>query len=81
MTRDPAMPLADVQWVLGHAQLTTTQLYLSAPADEVIAGVLAHHARMAAGGEGPPGEEPTPGLRYRPESLEVLFGRPRHDHP
>ena len=24
MTRDPGMPLADVQWVLGHAQLTTT---------------------------------------------------------
>jgi integrase len=81
MTRDPAMPLADVQWVLGHAQLATTQLYLSAPAGEVIAGVLAHHARMAAGKEQPPGAEPPPGLRYRPESLEVLFGRPRHDHP
>jgi len=31
MARDPAMPLTDVQWVLGHAHLTTTQLYLSAP--------------------------------------------------
>jgi site-specific recombinase XerD len=81
MTRDPAMPLADVQWVLGHAQLATTQRYMSAPADEVITGVLAHHARMAAGKERPPGAEPPPGLRYRPESLEVLFGRPRHDHP
>src|SRR6266513_847766 len=30
MTRDPGMPLADVQWVLGHAQLATTQLYLAA---------------------------------------------------
>ena len=29
MTRDPGMPLADVQWVLGHAQLSTTQLYLA----------------------------------------------------
>jgi hypothetical protein len=80
MTRDPAMPLA-VQWVLGHAQLATTQLYMSAPADEVIASVLAHHARMAAGKERSPGAELSPGLRYRPESLEVLFGRPRHDHP
>ena len=80
MTRDPAMPLADVQWVLGHAQLATTQLYMSAPASEVIASVLAHHARMAAGNQRSPGTEPTPGLRYRPESLEVLFGRPRHDH-
>jgi len=81
MARDPAMPLADVQWVLGHAQLATTQLYLAAPADEVIASVLAYHARMAAGKQRPPGAELPPGLRYRPESLEVLFGRPRHDHP
>ena len=81
MSRDPGMPLADVQWVLGHAQLATTQLYLAAPGDEVIASVLAHHARMAAGMGRSPGAEPPPGLQYRPESLEVLFGRPRDDHP
>jgi integrase len=81
MTRDPGMPLADVQWVLGHAQLATTQLYMSAPASEVIASVLAHHARMAAGKERSPGAGPPPGLRYRPESLEVPFGRPPDDHP
>ena len=80
MTRDPGMPLADVQWILGHAQLATTQLYMSAPADEVIASVLAYHARTAAGAERSPGAEPPPGLRYRPESLEVLFGRPGDDH-
>ena len=80
MTRDPGMPLADVQWILGHAQLTTTQLYLAAPADEVIASVLAYHARMASGQGRPPGAAPPPGLRYRPESLDVLFGR-RRDHP
>ena len=27
MARDPGLPLTDVQWVLGHAQLCTTQLY------------------------------------------------------
>jgi len=75
------LEITDVQWILGHAQLTTTQLYMSAPAGEVIAGVLAHHARIAAGTERSPGAEPPPGLRYRPESLEVLFGRPRDDHP
>jgi site-specific recombinase XerC len=42
MARDPAMPLTDVQWVLGHAHLSTTQLYLTPVASEVIAGVLAH---------------------------------------
>ena len=31
MARDPEMPLTDVQWVLGHAHLSTTQLYLPDP--------------------------------------------------
>jgi len=29
MARDPQMTLTDVQWVLGHAQLSTTQVYLN----------------------------------------------------
>jgi len=29
MAEDPALPLTDVQLVLGHAQLTTTQIYLN----------------------------------------------------
>lgn len=68
MARDPGMPLTDVQWILGHAQLTTTQIYTSAPADEVVASVLAHHARRASAPTAPSG---APG--YRPESLDALF--------
>jgi len=71
MARDPLMPLTDVQWVLGHARLTTTQLYLTVPDEEVIASVLAHHSRRAAARDAVP--EPPP-ARYRPESLRVLFG-------
>jgi integrase len=74
MARDPDMPLTDVQWILGHAQLSTTQLYLSAPADEVIASVLAHHAR-AAGRPPSSTRHPVDAPRYRAESLEVLFGK------
>jgi site-specific recombinase XerD len=29
MAEDPGLPLTDVQFVLGHAQLTTTQIYLT----------------------------------------------------
>jgi site-specific recombinase XerD len=72
MARDPQMPLTDVQWVLGHAQLTTTQLYLSPLPEDVIANVLAFHQR----GAGPPEPSP-PASRYRPESLNVLFGTDR----
>ena len=70
------MPLTDVQWVLGHAQLTTTQLYLNPPTEDVIAGVLAHHARQHGAAAGRRAG-PAPG--YRPESLQVLFGRTRGD--
>lgn len=68
MARDPEMPLTDVQWILGHAQLTTTQIYTSAPIGETIASILAHHARRAA--------LSVPAVitpEYRPESLDVLF--------
>jgi site-specific recombinase XerD len=69
MARDPKMPLADVQWVLGHAHLSTTQRYLNPVAEDVIAAVLAFHARQRDRG---PTTPPTAG--YRPESLRILFG-------
>jgi site-specific recombinase XerD len=74
MARDPQMTLSDVQWVLGHAQLSTTQLYLTAPTEDVIAAVLAYHDRRAHPQPESP-EESRNRLRYRPETLSVLFGR------
>jgi hypothetical protein len=79
MARDPQLPLADVQWVLGHAHLSTTQLYLTPMPGDVIAGLLAHHRRgqaigsMDAAAEQPDTGTPTPS-GYRPETLDVLFG-------
>lgn len=69
MARDPQMPLTDVQWVLGHAFLSTTQRYLNPVTEEVIAGVLAFHARQLLRDQGP-----TPAPGYRPESMQILFG-------
>jgi site-specific recombinase XerD len=69
MARDPQMPLTDVQWVLGHAHLSTTQRYLNPVTEDVIAGVLAFHARQR---ERDP--EAPPAAGYRPESLQILFG-------
>ena len=76
MARDPLMSLTDVQWVLGHAHLSTTQVYVTASAEDMIAAVLAHHERRAKGPTTPPGQAGDQ-LKYRPESLEVLFGRTR----
>ncbi len=69
--RDPDMPLTDIQWVLGHAHLSTTQQYLThLLTQDVIASVLAFHDRQR---EPDPGISP-PASGYRAESLKNLFG-------
>lgn len=68
MVGDPRMSLTDVQWVLGHAHLTTTEIYTRPREDEVVARVLEHHRRRA---EAPP---PVPSGAYRPEVLRTLLG-------
>jgi hypothetical protein len=70
------MALSDVQWVLGHVHLSTTQLYLTPAPAEVIAEVLAHHERRLTAAQAPPlpaGPDAAGG--YRPESLAALFGK------
>ncbi len=71
MAEDPALPLTDVQFVLGHAQLTTTQIYLTPRKEDVIRRVLAHHAEQTRQAV----ERVRPALApgYRPETLDVLF--------
>jgi site-specific recombinase XerD len=72
MAEDPALPLTDVQFVLGHAQLTTTQIYLTPRKEEVIRRMLAHHAEQTRQAAQRVSPAPAPG--YRPETLNVLFG-------
>jgi integrase len=72
MAEDPALPLTDVQLVLGHALLTTTQLYLTPRKEDVIRRILAHHSEQVRQARQRVRPAPAPG--YRPESLDVLFG-------
>jgi integrase len=72
MAEDPALPLTDVQFVLGHALLSTTQIYLTPRKEEVIRRVLAHHAEQTR--QATERARPAPAPGYRPETLEVLFG-------
>ena len=62
-----------MQLVLGHAQLTTTQIYLTPRKEEVIRRVLAHHSEQVRQARQRARPGPAPG--YRPESLDVLFGK------
>ncbi|MGN9789321.1 tyrosine-type recombinase/integrase [Nonomuraea sp. ZG12] len=74
MIRDPNLTLVDVQWVLGHAHITTTEIYTNPSPDEVISHVIAHHERQRSSAALPPAP-PAPG--YRPEVLAALFGTPQ----
>src|SRR5262245_46984690 len=71
MAEDPSLPLTDVQWVLGHANLSTTQLYLTPRKEEVIRRVIAHHGEQTR--RAVERKAVTPALSYNPEALEVLF--------
>ncbi len=73
LARDPGMPITDVQWILGHASLSTTQIYVVPTAQDVIEAALAHHRRQAR----PRPVAPAPAPGYRAESLDVLFGKGR----
>jgi site-specific recombinase XerD len=72
MAEDPALPLTDVQAVLGHARLTTTQIYLTPRTEDVIRRVLAHHGEQSR--QARQRAQPPPAEGYRPETLAVLFG-------
>lgn len=69
MASDPHMSLTDVQWILGHAHLSTTEIYTVPTQEQVIERVVAHHARRK---EAPP---PAPAPGYNPSSLQILLGR------
>jgi integrase len=74
MAEDPSLPLTDVQFVLGHAQLTTTQIYLTPRKEDVVRRLLAHHSEQAKRRAEKVAPPPAPG--YRRQTLEVLFGSP-----
>lgn len=68
MVADPNMTLADVQTVLRHKSLASTQIYTRVQLDELVARVQEHHARRAA--PPPPRVHPA----YDQADLATLFG-------
>jgi hypothetical protein len=71
------LEITDVQWILGHAHLSTTELYLNTTPQDAIDDVLAHYQRRSEAKKAT-ATPPEPSLlRYRPEALDVLFGDSR----
>ena len=77
MARDPEMPLTDIQWIMGHARLSTTQIYLTPTRGRDRSAVTAFHARRASRGPPkPPARVPATG-RKRWKRCSGASGSPR----
>jgi site-specific recombinase XerD len=72
MAEDPSLPITDVQAILGHARLTTTQIYVTPRKEDVIRRLLTHHAEQVQ--RAMRRETPVPAPGYRADTLRVLFG-------
>src|SRR5258708_2713111 len=77
LARAPQVPLTDVQWILGHAHLPTTELYLNTTPQDAIRDVLAHHQRRAQSKEATASRPAPASLHYRPEALDAVVGYQR----
>lgn len=70
MMEDPNVSITDVQWILGHSYLSSTQIYTQARPEDVLARMAEHQRRPRA-------ELPTiPAVGYDSGTLATLFGPP-----
>lgn len=80
MANDRSMSISDVQTILGHAHITSTQIYLAPRDEDVFAQARAHFQRLRDRAENPrPPIAQLPGgpLDYAPGDLDELFGGAR----
>lgn len=71
MTRDESLSMRDVQTILGHANLATTQIYTEDDNEAVIRRVRQHHAERATRNERPQ----TAAEGYDSADLAILLGQ------
>lgn len=69
MVQDPNLLITDVQWVLGHAGLDTTQIYIDARPEEVYKRMLEHFQRPRIALSDAPLAK-----GYDPDVMRGLFG-------
>ena len=66
MSADPALTLSEIQAVMRHAHISTTQQYMTPRLEELIGKMQAHYQRPAL--------PATPAPGYDPDDLAVVFG-------
>jgi integrase/recombinase XerD len=71
LMEDENLSLRDVQEILGHAHITTTERYLRVRPEEVIQKVREHQRRRK---EAPAPQPPTAGMGYSPDDFTTVFG-------
>jgi integrase/recombinase XerD len=74
MLRDQNLSLRDIQIILGHAHLSTTQLYLEDEPEEVIRHVHQHLLDRKQAERSAPAPALVPARGYDAADLAVLFG-------
>ena len=71
LAADPAVPLVHIQAHLRHQNISTTQLYMTARLDEVVARVQGHFSRKPVD---PAARSPGEAWSYDPADLQTLLG-------
>lgn len=68
IAEDEQLTMTDLQALMRHASLTTTQIYLRPRMEDLVEKLEQHWNR-------PPAPPPTPAIGYNPADLRVLFGK------
>jgi hypothetical protein len=63
---DPDVTLVEIQTIMRHAHLTTTQLYMTPRLDDLLGKLAEHYTRPRA--------EPHWPVAYDPEDVKTVFG-------
>jgi len=66
LAADPKMTLVEIQTIMRHAHLTTTQLYMTPRLDDLLSKLAEHYAR--------PRVQSQWSLSYDPDDVKTVFG-------
>ena len=66
LAADPDITLVEIQTIMRHAHLTTTQLYMAPRLDDLLGKLAEHYTRPRAESHWP--------VAYDPEDVKTVFG-------